>query len=186
MRNFIYGPSFHSDFFITWDSAFEGSIATTRILERGFGTIKMKYSEWPYLLVALAYSINDFSLFDEDSKATMKSFAAEDYKWLLSRVKSDADRMERLRIECRELPLPICKKLKVVEVEEVLKDAGVELERTRYAGMVPPSVEYDEPVHVLSSDAKETYIGQWWNGMNMLRLNEEQAKEMIKSVPGFY
>lgn len=69
---------------------------------------------------------------------------------------------------------------------EVLKSKGIEPEALEYSGIVPGSSEYPRVIHVLSSPEKETYISQYWQGMNVLKTTEEQTKQIVKDTVKSY
>lgn len=186
-----------SDFSLKWDSDFKGSITTSGLVE---GRIIMKYSSVPYFLYALAKPIKDFSFLDEKEKSEIiscekVSFADTGYKEISECVKRDVEfynsllkgRIEKGGEEIEKHRLEnLRESFGILHLTESFKDKNIDIRNLEYIGRVPDSLEYPQPVHILLSAERETYISQFWQGMNILKIGENETKEIVKDVCKLY
>jgi len=191
----------HSDFSLEWDTNFEGSISTSKLLQ---GMVIMKYSSIPYFIHILSKSFNNFDFLGEKMKEEILnceevSFAGCSYRNISHRVESDAeyfgsmwrgvfkDRNTREKRKIEEERLKILRhNFDISNLIEDLNSKGIDHETLNYAGVVPPSSEYPRLVHILLSPKKETYISQYWQEMNILKTNEEQTKKIVSDTVKLY
>lgn len=191
----------NADFSLEWDDRFEGSIATSKILN---GIVIMKYSSAPHFLYILSKSLDNFDFLSEKQKREIVackkvSFAERDYEEIAKQVEGEAEYFgsiwtgtfkNRKTEKEKAIDNEVLKKLRessdISLLMRTLKSKGINHKTLEYAGAVPISSEYTRPVHVLTSPEKETYISQYWQGMNILRTKEEQTKEIISDTVKLY
>lgn len=191
----------NSDFSLEWDDDFEGSISTSKLLN---GIIIMKYSSVPYFLYILSKPINNFNFLEEKEKQEILkceevSFAGSDYKEISRQMERDAeyfksiwtgvfkerDSEEKRKIEDERLKA-LRESSDISILMKTLKSKGINHEIIEYSGIVPISSEYQRPVHILLSPEQETYISQYWQGMNILRTKTEETKNIVKDTTKLY
>lgn len=191
----------HADFSLEWDSDFEGSISTSKILH---GMIIMKYSSVPYFVYILSKPLNNLDFLGEKEKQEILSceevsFAACSYRDISHQVERDAEHFgsvwkgvfrdrkteEERKIEEKRLKI-LRDDADISSLIENLKSKGISHETLEYSGAVPVSSEYTRRIHILLSPEKETYISQHWQGMNILRTKEEQTKKIISDTVKSY
>jgi len=192
---------YNSDFSLEWDDSFEGSISASKILN---GIVIMKYSSVPYFLYILSKPLDNFDFLNEKQKREILnckevSFADRDYEEIAKQVEGEAEHFEgiwtgtfknRKTGEEKTISDEVLKTLRessdISLIMEALKSKGIDHKTLEYAGIVPTSPEYQRPAHVLTSPQNETYISQYWQGMNILKTKEEQTKEIISDTIKLY
>lgn len=192
---------YNSDFSLEWEDSFEGSISTSKILN---GIVIMKYSSVPYFLYILSKSIDDFGFLEERTKKEILgckeiSFADRDYEEIAKHVDGEAEyfgsiwtgilknrKTGKEKAINNEVLETLRESSDISLLMKVLKAKGIKHETLEYAGVVPISPEYPRPIHVLLSPEKENYVSQYWQGMNILRTNEEQTKTIINDTVKLY
>jgi len=184
-----------------WDYDFSCSISTSTIIT---GRVMMKYSSVPYFLYALAKPLGDFSFLEEKMRREILnceevSFAHCDYNSIAEKVTRDADfykniwkgsfvdrtsgeerKIEELRLKTFRERMDISLLMKKLEEEGIIPD---ELE---YIGFIDGTDAFDRPVNVLHSRQKETVISQYWQGLNILEVDEKNTKNIIKDIASLY
>jgi len=192
---------FNSDFSLEWNNDFEGSISTSKLLG---GMIIMKYSSVPYFVYILSKHFDKFDFLREKMKQEILnceevSFANCSYEEISSRVERDVKYFgsiwkgvfrdnntgEERKIEEKRLKI-LRDNSDISDLIENLNSKGINHETLNYAGVVPPSSEYSRLVHILLSPKKETCISQYWQGMNILKTNEEQTKKIVNDTIKLY
>ena len=191
----------HSDFSLEWDSDIEGSISTSKILQ---GMIIMKYSSVPYFVYILSKPLDNFGFLEEKAKQEILnceevSFAACSCKEISRRVERDAEYFgsiwkgvfidrntgEERKIEDKRLKI-LRDDFDISGLIENLNSKGIDHETLEYSGAVPVSPEYPRLIHILLSPEQETYISQQWQGMNILKTNEDQTKKIVSDTVKLY
>jgi len=191
----------HSDFSLEWDSNFEGSILTSKLLE---GRVVMKYSSVPYFIYILSKPIENFDFLGEKARQEILnceevSFADCSYKDIPKKVESDAefygsifagvfkDRKTREEKKIEENRLnSLRERTDIFGLIEGLRSKGIKHNNLEYSGAVPDSSEYPRLIHILTSPERETYISQYWQGMNILRTQNGETKMIIKDTIRLY
>jgi len=191
----------HSDFSLEWNSDFEGSISTSKILQ---GIIIMKYSSVPYFVYILSKPFNNFDFLEEKVKQEILdceevSFAACNFKEISRQVERDAEYFksiwtgifrgrntgEERKIEKNRLKI-LRDGADISSLIENLKSKRINHETLGYSGVVPISSEYSRPIHILLSPEEETYISQYWQGMNILKTKKDQTKKIVSDTIKLY
>jgi hypothetical protein len=187
----------HYDFSIEWDSDYKGSVATSKI---AWGRMIMKYSSTPRFLFEVSKNLNDFDFLTEKQKkeileCDMVSFANERYDEIARKSERDSKHFKGMwdgscvldgkRKEWPEDSLKFWRSrdnMMMDRIMEALKSKGIKPEELNYSGIVPPSTEYPRCIHILQSPEKETYISQYWQGVNILRTDEKDTKQIASDI----
>jgi len=191
----------HSDFSLEWDSNFVGSVSASKLLD---GIVVMKYSSVPYFVYILSKPFENFDFLGEKARQEILdcekvSFADCSYKDIPKKVESDAefygsiftgvfkDRQtgEERKIEENRLK-SLRERTDISGLIEGLESKGIRYDTLEYSGAVPDSSEYQRVVHILTSPERETYISQYWQGMNILRTKPEETKNIVKDTTKLY
>jgi len=190
----------NADFSLEWDDRFEGSISTSKILN---GIVIMKYSSVPHFLYILSKPLDNFDFLSEKQKQEILncrevSFADQDYEEIAKQVEDEANHFRGIwtgtfknrKTGKEKIKNEVLKTLRessdISTIMETLKSKGIDHKTLEYAGVVPISSEYKRPAHILTSQERETYISQYWQGMNILKTKEEQTKEIISDTVKLY
>jgi len=192
----IIGP--HADFSIEWDSDFEGSVSTTRLLE---GRVLMKYSSVPRFIFELSKNFDSFDFLNQKQKKEILecekvSFADSEYKEIAARSKSDTEFFRGVwngfyidsngkRKEWGGEKLEIFRDgTYMTKIIEILKSEGIK--NVEYSGIVDAGSEYKILLHILASPEKEIYITQHWQHTEILKTKENQTKEIVDKIVRLY
>ena len=191
----------HSDFSLEWDNDFKGSVSTSKLLN---GIVIMKYSSIPYFVYILSKPFENFDFLGEKARQEILnckevSFADRDYEEIAKNMEGEAEYFGSIwtgTFKNREtgkektIDSEVLKTLRessdISTIMETLKSKGIDHKTLEYAGVVPISSEYPRPVHVLTSPEMETYISQYWQGINVLKTTEEQTKQIVKDTVKSY
>jgi hypothetical protein len=191
----------NADFSLEWDDSFEGSVSASKLLN---GIVIMKYSSVPHFLYILSKPLDNFDFLSEKQRREILackkvSFADQDYEEIAKHVEGEAEYFggiwtgtfkNRKTGEEKAINNEVLKTLRessdISLLMETLKSKGIDHKTLEYAGVVPISSEYPRPVHVLTSQENETYISQYWQGMNVLKTKEEQTKGIISDTVKLY
>jgi hypothetical protein len=165
----------HSDLSISWPKCIEESVST----ETGRGHIVIKYSEVPVFVYVLASKVGtDFlpeKILEEAKSTNFVSFAHEEYTELYENIKSALGFRRKLWELLED------KKARDQIFDEQLRYLKEKLSGCEYIGFVPSSAEYSS-VDILYQDGY-IYLAQ---RKNILRLNEELSKEILKRTVEHY
>jgi len=193
------------DIDLSWEEDGAESISDyTERFSRMTGLIRMKYSGWPHLVMCIANGIDDFSFFGEEERKAMFSFgfgshysSEREFDSFLKDIKSNAGFFQYFWKKFRDGPEPdetgkfqirsFRESKKLDKIAELLEEKQIDPYSLDYAGFVPESVEFEQPVHVLKSESVDIYVGQRWGaGTYLLRMNKEVTTGLIKKFLHHY
>lgn len=191
---FITDPDHPS---LEWDSNYKGSVSASKILE---GRVVMEYSSAPRFLFEVSKNFGNLDFLTENQKeeilrCNIVSFAGQCYDEIARKSESDSEYFKGIwdgyyfldgkRKEWPEDRLKMRRdNLKMDRIMEALGSKGIKPDELIYSGIV--SSEIPSCIHILQSPEKETFISQYWQGVNILRTDEKDTEQIASDIVGKY